>query len=209
MERSQFTFYESFFKAISRIRKKADRADAYDAIIAYALYGTEPDADKLPDAVAIVFDLIQPNLIASRRKAEGGIRGSKKKDNDKIPLSSEEDSDKIPASYDKDNGNKKKKEKENKKEDKKENKCYIPPDPPKGGLPRFSPPTVSEVSAYCSERKNSVDAENFVNFYAAKGWVVGKSPMKDWKAAVRTWEKRDRQENPGYHFDPGDEGEYV
>ena len=56
---------------------------------------------------------------------------------------------------------------------------------------RFSPPTVEEVSAYCKERKNRVDAQRFVDFYASKGWKVGQNPMKDWKAAVRTWEQRD------------------
>ena len=44
---------------------------------------------------------------------------------------------------------------------------------------------------YCEERGNGIDAQSFVDFYESKGWVVGKSPMKDWKAAVRTWEQRD------------------
>ena len=57
---------------------------------------------------------------------------------------------------------------------------------------RFAPPTVDEVSAYCKERKNTVNAQRFVDFYASKGWKVGNQPMKDWKAAVRTWEQRDR-----------------
>lgn len=52
-------------------------------------------------------------------------------------------------------------------------------------------PTVEEVAAYCRERGNSVDAERFVDFYASKGWKVGNQPMKDWKACVRTWEKRE------------------
>lgn len=56
---------------------------------------------------------------------------------------------------------------------------------------RFRPPTVEEVEAYCLERNNKVDAERFVDFYASNGWRVGKNPMKDWKAAVRTWEKRE------------------
>lgn len=54
---------------------------------------------------------------------------------------------------------------------------------------RFQEPTVSEVAEYCKERGNSVDAEMFVDFYACKGWLVGKNKMKDWKAAVRTWER--------------------
>lgn len=55
----------------------------------------------------------------------------------------------------------------------------------------FRPPSVDEVRAYCLERGNSVDAEQFVDFYTSKGWKVGKDKMKDWKACVRTWEKRD------------------
>ena len=58
-------------------------------------------------------------------------------------------------------------------------------EPPK----RFTPPTRDEVQAYCTERGNNVDVDRFVDFYTAKGWMVGRNPMKDWKAAVRTWEK--------------------
>ena len=54
---------------------------------------------------------------------------------------------------------------------------------------RFKPPAVGEVAAYCRERKNGIDPETFVEFYASKGWLIGKSPMKDWRASVRTWEK--------------------
>lgn len=56
---------------------------------------------------------------------------------------------------------------------------------------RFTRPSVEEVRAYCEERGNGVSAEAFVDFYGSKGWKVGNSPMKDWRAAVRTWEKRD------------------
>lgn len=68
--------------------------------------------------------------------------------------------------------------------------------PPEGEEPtkgthqkKFIPPDVDEVMAYCRERNNNVDAERFVDFYASKGWMVGKTKMKDWKAAVRNWEK--------------------
>lgn len=54
---------------------------------------------------------------------------------------------------------------------------------------RFVKPTIEEIRAYCSERNNTVDAESFYDFYESKGWVVGKSPMKDWKSAVRNWER--------------------
>ena len=60
---------------------------------------------------------------------------------------------------------------------------------------RFAPPTVEEVAAYCQERGNNVNPEAFVDFYTSKGWMVGKNKMKDWKAAVRTWE-RERSGKP-------------
>jgi len=58
---------------------------------------------------------------------------------------------------------------------------------------RFTPPSVDEVSDYCNQRNNSVDAETFIDFYQAKGWMVGKNKMKDWKACVRTWETNRKQ----------------
>lgn len=79
MQRSQFTFYESFARAMKRIKDKEDRADAYDAIVNYALYGLEPDLDRLPDSAAIAFELIRPNLDASKRKAENGKLGGRPK----------------------------------------------------------------------------------------------------------------------------------
>lgn len=54
---------------------------------------------------------------------------------------------------------------------------------------RFIAPTVDEVKAYCQERQNKVDPQKFVDYYTANGWRVGKNPMKDWRACVRTWEK--------------------
>ncbi len=54
---------------------------------------------------------------------------------------------------------------------------------------RFTPPTLEEVQAYCIERGNNVDANRFIDYYTSNGWKVGKNTMKDWKAAVRTWER--------------------
>ena len=61
---------------------------------------------------------------------------------------------------------------------------------------RFVPPTQEEVKSYCTERKNTVDPERFVDFYESKGWMVGKNKMKDWKAAVRSWEKKEDPKQP-------------
>jgi DNA-binding transcriptional MerR regulator len=56
----------------------------------------------------------------------------------------------------------------------------------------FIVPSLQEVSAYCQERNNNVDSQKFFDFYESKGWMVGKNKMKDWKAAVRTWEDKSK-----------------
>ena len=83
-------------------------------------------------------------------------------------------------------------EKDKDKEIEKENKKKASPK-------RFVPPSLEEVQAYCTERGNGIDARSFIDFYASKGWMVGKSKMQDWKASVRTWESRNRkQSKPAY-----------
>lgn len=62
------------------------------------------------------------------------------------------------------------------------------PQPPRAK--RFVPPTVGEVRAYVAERGYHIDPEAFVAYYASKGWVVGRSPMRSWRAACATWERR-------------------
>jgi len=59
---------------------------------------------------------------------------------------------------------------------------------------RFVKPTIDDVKDYCVERNNFVDAEKFFDYYSSNGWKVGKNPMKDWKASVRTWEKNSTSE---------------
>ena len=58
---------------------------------------------------------------------------------------------------------------------------------------RFYPPTLDEVKQYCEERKNNIDPMAFIDFYSSKGWMIGKNRMKDWKAAVRTWERKRKE----------------
>lgn len=194
MNRKQFTFYESFFTAISRIRKKPDRADAYDAIAAYALYGQEPDLDKLPDSAAIAFELIRPTLDASKRKAESGKAGGKSKQTGSKHQASGKQTGSTGEANRKRGETGTEKEGEKEKEEEIENECYSPPTPSPGEpRKRFVPPTVEEVRLYCLERGNGIDPQSFVDHYKARGWKYnGNVPMKDWKAAVRTWESRNR-----------------
>ena len=172
MEREQFTFYQSFAKAISRIKSKAARCDAYDVIVNYALYGIEPDLDKVSDSAAMAFDLIKPNLDASRPKAENGKAGGQRKQTES-----------KPQANGKQTASKKENEKENKKEGKKEkekeNECY---------------PTREEVRAYAKSRNSSVDPDRFYDYFTAdpsRPWVDGKGqPVKNWKQKFITWEGR-------------------
>lgn len=73
---------------------------------------------------------------------------------------------------------------------------------------RFIPPTVEEVSAYCRERGNSVDPQRFVDYYSSKGWMIGKNKMVDWKASVRTWERKEK-ENPSPRQNPTPENPFT
>ena len=66
---------------------------------------------------------------------------------------------------------------------------------PKEKVKRFKPPSVKEVEQYCFDKEYSIDAEAFIGFYESNGWKVGKNPMKNWKAALTTWQKRNGGNN--------------
>ena len=74
--------------------------------------------------------------------------------------------------------------------------------PPPTRSKRFVPPSVEEVRDYCLERGNSVDPQRFVDYYSSNGWMVGKTKMKDWKAAVRNWEQREKSQKPTKSSNP-------
>ena len=185
MKRDQFTFYRSYYEALKSLPKK-DRTDTVMAILAYAL---DEELPKLSGVPLSVFTLIRPTLDSGRIKAEN--RKNKTKTN-------QEQNKNKPTSNQHQTGKEGEKEKEGEVEregeSERENDSYIsPPTPSPEGEPkkRFVPPSVDEVRAYCQERGNGIDPQGFVDFYAARGWVVGKTHMKDWRAAVRTWESRD------------------
>ena len=135
--RSQFTFYDSFYRALSKIKKKADRADAYDAVVAYALTGEEPDLDKMPDAAAIAFEVIRPNLDAARRKAANGKQGGK---------SRKQSGSKTEANASKVEANGKQEKEQDKEQDKdKEQMLYTP-------IPPVEAPDLSGMSVALQEK---------------------------------------------------------
>ena len=182
-ERDNFLFYRSFYDATSDLGDD-DRLKVYDCICEYAFKGKEPTGNGL---VKTVFLLIKPLLDESYKryisKVKNGSKGgapkgnaNAKKTTEKQPKTTENNQDNnINNNINNINNN--------------INKNIFIGDKSPTKTTKFSPPTVGEVKAYCLERQNGIDAERFVDYYTAHGWQVGKSKMKDWKAAVRTWEK--------------------
>ena len=180
MKREQFTFYRSYYEALKNLPKR-DQTAVLMAVIGYALDESEPNLSGVPLSV---FTLIRPTLDSGRNKAKNRMnkRGSNCYQTENKTGTKQEQTDKEGE-----------KEVEREVESERENDSYTPPTPSSRGK-RFSPPTVDEVREYCRSRSNGIDPEAFVAFYASKGWKVGRSPMKDWKQAVITWEKRRTQE---------------
>lgn len=72
----------------------------------------------------------------------------------------------------------------------------IEKDAPRPTTKKFQRPSVDEIRQYCLERQSGINPEHFFDYYESKGWMIGKNHMKDWKAAVRTWEQRRKEEQP-------------
>lgn len=200
MERKQFTWYRSYYDALKELPAEEFR-DIVLAVCAYALDGEEPELSGVARAI---FTLIRPTLEVGRSKAENRSRaeqtvlsaeqtGNRPEQTKNKP---EQTQNKRKQTENKTEQTRKEKEKEKEREKESENDSYCSPPPPSGPK-RFVPPTLAEVQSYVAERHSPVDPQGFIDFYASKGWMVGKTPMKDWKAACRnaeTWERWSRKE---------------
>lgn len=160
MDRTQFTFYESFYMAAKRIKDPSARAEVYDAVCEYALYGNEPDIDALSEMAAIAFELIKPNLDASRKKAESGKLGGTKKQTEST---FEANGSKTEAKRKQNEASEKQEQTESKKENKKEKE--------------------GENKIEIENKKKSYDADGFAAFWAAYPKKAGKA------AALKAWNK--------------------
>lgn len=143
------------------------------AVLAYADTAQVPEISG-PERIVftILLKQFERDRDAYERKVETGRQNALKG----IARQKEANRGKLPQEEEKE-----------KEEDKDKEKESVPAGEKR---PRFTPPTPDEVAAYCQDKGYAVDAERFCDFYASKGWRVGTSPMKDWKAAVRTWTKR-------------------
>ncbi len=175
-----FVFYRSFRDAISEMSDE-DKLATLLAICDYALYGVEP---KLKDAMArAVFTVARPSIDANKERRANGKKGGRPP---KKPMVSDSENlwfQKTEST-----------ETETETETGTDAGANRADKPPK--CSRFVPPTLEEVATYVRERGSSVDPQGFIDFYASKGWLVGKTPMKDWKAACRNAEKWERWAKP-------------
>lgn len=189
-DKKSFVMYESWGAAI----EKMNNEQAGELIKAIYAYQKDPDAVPEDPALAFVFELIKQQLDADSQRykeacaarSEAGKKGGRPKVNasdKKQMVSTESKKSKCFSEKAKkaDNDN------EYDNDHKKENTI--------DGVKekRFAPPTLENVSEYCREMGyTNVDAERFIDFYTSNGWMVGKNRMKDWKAAVRNWDRREK-----------------
>lgn len=188
---NSFIFYESFYDAINDLDDH-DQLKVYRALCEYALMGTMPE---LTGPASGMFKLMKPQIDANNKRRANGKKGAeygklggrppkeKPQENPKeTPKEPQENGNPTPNVNVNDNVNIK--EKESKKK----------------SAQRFTPPTVQQVEEYSRQSGHHIDAQRFVDFYESKGWMVGKNKMKDWKAAVRNWAKRDTTVISGTKF---------
>ena len=196
----KFMFFENFKNTADKLPDDL-RLKFYDALTDYVFAGTEPD-DPI---VGALITALKPSL--DREETRGGFRagsGRPKSNENQNEIKNNQKNQNADLIFSeksneiKNNQNDVLKKNENQKNQSFQNKeteterkkdiSSLRSDISKESAKRFSKPSVEEIRSYCQERNNGIDAEKFFDFYEAKGWVVGKSPMKDWKASVRTWE---------------------
>lgn len=175
-------------------------------ILQYQKDGVVPEIEDL--AISIAFDIMKIDLdknneryeeICEQRRIAGAKGGLAKASKRKQMIANDSKSYQEVANDSKtyqslaNLADKDKDKEEDKEEDK--DKDILLKENVESKAKRFTPPTVTEVSDYCRENNYNIDAQRFVDFYESKGWMVGKNKMKDWKAAVRNWVRRQKEDN--------------
>lgn len=196
--KDSFIFYRSFYEAVKELDSQTQAA-VMSAMCEYALDGTEPECSGV---VLAMFRLMKPQIDANSKRFENGKKGGRPKtehaeeetkpepNRNQTITKANQTITKTEPNHNQTEPNPEKSKPNvsvnvnenvnvNEKEKGQREKRQSP----------FRPPTRDEVETYCKERGNHVDVDRFIDFYTAKGWMIGKNLMKDWKAAVRTWER--------------------
>ena len=208
MAKEYICLYHSYRDAIQAL-DDAERGRLLTAMLEYTLTG---EAGDLRGNERFVFPLIKSQIDRDNAKyqeickknRENGKAGAKASNRQRPPANAPQDKGEYKDQYEEEGENKDENENENKEEEKREEEGECKEKEKAPGTPegvqrahRFHPPTLSQVRDYVYERNSPVDPQGFLDFYQAKGWMVGSTPMQDWKAALRnaeSWERWQRQE---------------
>ena len=168
MKKAYFQYYETFEIVIEKIKDIEEREWLRKVIIQYGLHGTAPESfnsEALEIAWTICKDLIDQQI--HRREVNAANRAGKKAEpeTNKENLAAEPQPEEKPAQE-------------------------IQQEKPK--RKNFVKPTVEEIAAFCKEKKYTVSAQQFFNYYESNGWKIGRNAMKSWQAAVQNWNTRDK-----------------
>ena len=171
MKKAYFQYYETFEIVIEKIKDIEEREWLRKVIIQYGLHGTAPESfnsEALEIAWTICKDLIDQQI--HRREVNAANRAGKKAEpeTNKENLAAEPQLEEKPAQE-------------------------IQQEKPK--RKNFVKPTVEEIAAFCKEKKYTVNAQQFFNYYESNGWKIGRNAMKSWQAAVQNWNARDKANN--------------
>ena len=171
MKKAYFQYYETFETIIEKIKDIEEREWLRKVIIQYGLHGTAPESfnsEALEIAWTICKDLIDQQI--HRREVNAANRAGKKAEpeTNKENLAAEPQPEEKPAQE-------------------------IQQEKPK--RKNFVKPTVEEIAAFCKEKKYTINAQQFFNYYESNGWKIGRNAMKSWQAAVQNWNARDKANN--------------
>ena len=223
MKKETFLFYADWLNVIRDLPSEV-QLEVYQAIAEYAIYDNLIELKPLAKvAFGFIKQTIdrdtQKYISISEKRSEAGKRGGRPLKNNELKESNEKQKKQLLSEKSKksncplnDNDNvndnyisflEKNKQKsdaavsdlENENSESPLETLQAPKEQSGGGRKRFVIPTPEEVQAYCDERKNGILGQQFCDFYSSKGWKIGKEPMKDWKAAVRTWEMRRKDQS--------------
>ena len=182
MAREYVCLYHSYLKSVEPLND-AERGRLFTACLTYSMTGAEPD---LRGNERFVWPTIREQIDRDTKKYSDFCKKHQENIRKRWDTTVYDGTSGIP------DDTKHTKEKEKEKENILSSPNVEDSIARTPARKRFTPPTLAEVTAYCRERQNAVDPQRFIDYYTANGWKVGKNSMKDWKAAVRTWEGKQR-----------------
>ena len=188
MDKNYFQFYETFLSAVETLPEN-EQLKFYKAICHYGLYGETPGFDD-PKDIAIFLQIQFAIDNQNKRRLinrENRLKTGTNQNERKISFPKKTNQNEIEENAEM-NRNEMNNELNGNEFDLENSDSEESESSPKKSS-RFKKPTVEEIRAYCIERGNTVDPQQFFDYYEANGWMVGKSHMKDWKSAVRNWER--------------------